>query len=137
LSSNADGQELVRLAVSTVDPDSQQPMGIFQAAYRLRRYTCLDAARKQDIDRELTWFQEHLATPQRFVHTRSKGYYRRPPVAVSWFRAGATEHLRRAEVLGGALAACGLPVQRLRTQHPGYVVYEDDHQVVAVPFRDR
>jgi hypothetical protein len=31
----------------------------------------------------------------------------------------------------------GRPVRALHTWHPGYVVYEDDYQVVAVPFRDR
>ena len=112
-------------------------MGIFQVADRLRRFSRMDSSRAAVIDRELAWFQRHLAEPRRFVATRSRGYYRREPLAVSWFRAEAREHLAHAEALARVLSDCGVPVQTLRTEHPGYVVYEDEHQVVAVPFRDR
>jgi len=29
----------------------------------------------------------------------------------------------------------GYPVSQITTDRPGYVVFEDDHQVVAEPFR--
>ncbi len=35
------------------------------------------------------------------------------------------------------LESHGVPVRRLWTRHPGYIVYEDAFQVVTVPFRDR
>jgi hypothetical protein len=34
------------------------------------------------------------------------------------------------------LAAHGIIVDVLRTERPGYVVYEDSHQVAAEPFRE-
>lgn len=127
----------LRLAVSTIDPSSQSPMGIFQVAHRLRRYSRLDAASAAAIDRELAWFERHLAEPQRLVDTSAKGFYRGEPVGVTWLRPEAVEHVAHAHALARALADCGVPVQTLHTEQPGYVVYEDEHQVVAVPFRDR
>jgi hypothetical protein len=41
--------------------------------------------------------------------------------------------LRRA---AGLLDGAGVPVLELRTTRPGYILYEDDFQVVALPFRD-
>jgi hypothetical protein len=34
------------------------------------------------------------------------------------------------------LEAHGVVVERIRTQRPGYIVYEDEHQVAAYPFAD-
>ena len=92
---------------------------------------------REALDRHLDWFKAHLPEPDRFVLTSSKGFYRREPVAISWFKAEATECISRAEELGRILEAHGISVQRLRSTHPGYVVYEDVFQVVTVPFRDR
>ena len=30
----------------------------------------------------------------------------------------------------------GVPVEILRTRRPGYILYEDEHQVAAYPFAD-
>jgi hypothetical protein len=38
--------------------------------------------------------------------------------------------------LAAVLEQHGVSVEMLRTSKPGYVVYEDRYQVVAVPFRD-
>lgn len=34
------------------------------------------------------------------------------------------------------LEAYGLLTEMIKTDRPGYVVYEDEHQVTAFPFRD-
>ena len=34
------------------------------------------------------------------------------------------------------LEAYDIRLEMLRTERPGYIVYEDDHQVVAYPFAD-
>ena len=128
---------LVRFVIAELDPDSRQPTGVFQAAYRLRRSSSIPPQTRQDLKEHIEWFKLHLPEPERFVLTRSKGFYRRKPVAVSWFKAEATEFIARAETLGRIVEAHGFPVQRLTTTHPGYVVYEDAYQVVALPFRDR
>jgi len=34
------------------------------------------------------------------------------------------------------LESHGISVRMIKTDRPGYVVYEDDHQIVAEPFAD-
>jgi hypothetical protein len=127
----------VRLVTGAMDPDSRQPQGILQAAYELRGRSGLSGEVRKELAESIEWFQSRLPEPDRLVRTRSKGFYRRRPVAISWFKREATEFIERAEALGRVIAAHGIDVRRVETTHPGYVVYEDAFQVVTVPFRDR
>jgi hypothetical protein len=81
----------------------------------------------------LDWFSEHLAEPARFAASR---YPRATETAISWTRATAIEHVRRLRRLTALIETAGIAVHELRTRRPGYVVYEDAHQVVALPFAD-
>jgi hypothetical protein len=127
----------VRLVIPDIDPGSREPTGVVQAAYTLRRRGPLTAGARLRLDQELDWLNANLAEPGRFVRTKSKGFYRREPLGVSWFRSEAVDHIGHAEVLAGIVADHGMTVQVFQTAHPGYVVYQDAHQVVAIPFRDR
>lgn len=120
-----------------IDPASQQPTGVIQAANSLRDSGLVHGETREALDRHPDWFKANLPEPDRFVLTRSKGSYRRQPVGISWFKAEANECVSHAEELGRILEAHGIPVQRLRTAHPGYVACEDGFQIVTVPFRDR
>ena len=44
--------------------------------------------------------------------------------------------MKRLRRIAGLLGSVGVPVQELRTTRPGYILYEDDFQIVALPFRD-
>ena len=57
-------------------------------------------------------------------------------VAISWLRDSATCHIRKMRELAALLESYELQVEMLTTSRPGFVVYEDDYQVVAEPFRD-
>jgi hypothetical protein len=129
--------EFVRFVTAEIEPDSNQPTGIIQAAYRLRDGDALTVQAREELNAELEWFKSNLSEPDRFVLTRSKGFYRRQSVAISWFKAEADACIAHAERLGQMLKECGVAVERLRTTHPGYIVYEDALQVVTIPFRDR
>jgi len=84
----------------------------------------------------LAWFDANLQKPSRFNRTRSKGYYRRTPSGIAWFRDTATECITRMHDLKTVLEAHGYPVAIIREDRVGYVVYEDEQQVVAEPFAD-
>jgi len=127
----------VRFATSEIDPSSRAPTGVLQAAHRLRHSHSLSRESADELALLIEWFVANLPEPDRFVRTKSKGFYRRDAVAISWFKSEATEHLSRIEALSRIVEANGVPVQRLATLHPGYVVYEDAYQVVTIPFRDR
>ena len=53
-----------------------------------------------------------------------------------WFKASATEHIAKIYQMVYILEQSGVYVRVNKTRHPGYIVYEDEHQVVAEPFAD-
>jgi hypothetical protein len=48
----------------------------------------------------------------------------------------AVQHIRNVHEIAALLDAHGVAVEILSTDRPGYVVYEDGHQIVAEPFND-
>ena len=111
--------------------------GIFQSAPRLLRSGALSTRDRARLRSLLDWFGENLEEPDTFVRTTSKGAYRRDPVAICWFKDTATECIRRAWSIARVLEANGVVVEFVTTKRPGYVTYEDEHQVAAIPYADR
>ncbi|MBA3936368.1 MAG: hypothetical protein H0X38_02815 [Planctomycetes bacterium] len=137
-----DDGELIRYVGLQRDPDSGLAIGVFQVASRAKRDEHMPADLRAQLGAALRWFGEHLAVPRRFSHHRdgwrraAGGAWVRTPLAISWFKPDATVHLARIVAVVGQLRAAGIAVREIRTRRPGYVTYEDRHQVVAVPFSD-
>ena len=109
--------------------------GVFGAAYELRDGTLISASDRQSLEDLLAWFKANLAIPARFNSSKSKGYYRRRTAGRSWLKPTAGEHIVKMRALIVILENNGYQVSQIITDRPGYVVFEDDHQVVAEPFR--
>jgi hypothetical protein len=124
----------LRFVTPGKDPDSGVDRGVFQAAYDLLEQDELAEPHLGMLREELEWFKAHLKEPTRFNRTTSKGHYRRKTAGVAWFRDTATEFLKRMHVVKAVLEAHGRPVTIIREQRIGYVVYEDEAQVIAEPF---
>jgi hypothetical protein len=124
---------LIRFVTARRHPPYGHRTGLFQVAYAMRREEVLDGATQEELRGLLQWFGDHLARPERFTRSR---YPRAQNTAVCWIRAEAQEHIRRLRRLAALLEAAGIPVEELRTGRPGYVVYRDAAQVVALPFAD-
>jgi len=84
----------------------------------------------------LRWFGDNLATPDRFNRSKSKGFYRRTTRGIAWFKDSAADCLSRMHRIRSILEKYGHPVTMLTESRIGYVVYEDERQVVAEPFSD-
>jgi hypothetical protein len=84
----------------------------------------------------LVWFGKNLATPQRFNRSKSKGFYRRATRGTAWFKDSAADCLSRMHQMRGILEKYDHPVRMLTETRVGYVLYEDEFQVVAEPFSD-
>ena len=126
----------LRFIISRKDPDSGVEAGLFALAHTLRDASELSAAHRQALADQLAWFAEHVTTPDRFNRSGSKGFYRRNTRGIAWFRDTATECISRMHDLRRVLEANGHPVDVIREDRVGYIVYEDDVQVVAEPFAD-
>ncbi|MFG2498634.1 hypothetical protein ACGFSB_10570 [Streptomyces sp. NPDC048441] len=58
------------------------------------------------------------------------------PGAVAWFKATATQLIERVPGYLEILDAHGIECRMMRSSDPGRVVYEDEFQVVVVPYAD-
>jgi hypothetical protein len=55
------------------------------------------------------------------------------PGAVAWFTSSATHLISPVRGYLALLDRYGVPWERVQSERPGRVVYEDDVQVVAIP----
>lgn len=123
----------LRFVVAEIDEDSDRELGIFHAMRNLRERGALSdhEAEHHDLIRE--WFNQNLEKPTRFTVAKPP-FYRKKNRAISWFKDTAHEHVARARSLVAILETHDVSVRMLKTDRVGYVVYEDEYQVVAEPF---
>jgi hypothetical protein len=125
--------ELIRFVTRGRHPPYGHRTGVFATAYELSRNPHVGAGARQELRALLDWFEANLAIPTRLAVSR---HPRATESAISWVRGSADEHLWRLRQLVALVSESGIAVEELRTARPGYVVYQDDHQVVALPFAD-
>ena len=125
----------LRFAVAEIDDDSQRGLGVFQAVYRLRDEGKLYPYEEAHLETIRDWFNTHLEKPTRFTAAKPP-HYRKKSKAISWFKDTAHEHIDRIREMVAILEIHGVSVRMLKADRVGYVVYEDEYQVVAEPFSD-
>jgi hypothetical protein len=121
----------VRYVTSLRDPISHQHLGIIAAAWEHRHH--FEWGIELRIESLIDWFNDHLRVPRRFTRSRRKNAASR---AICWFKESASLHIAMARVIAQTLDEVGIATTALTTRKPGYIVYEDRHQVAAIPFRD-
>ena len=114
------------------DKHSWQPQGLFAIAWALEQSHQLEDLEVEWLHEIRRWFEAHLRRPLRFSSSRRKTFTRND--GISWFRESAREHIQHMQELVALLREHGVRVRMRRTCTPGYVLYQDAHQVVAVPF---
>jgi hypothetical protein len=115
----------IRFTVPFPDDDSGCALGIFQAVFRASEEGRLHSLQAAWLREEMDWFNQNLRAP-RELSTR----------AVFWFRAHAGEPVTRIWSFVHVLERVGVPVHVYRTRRPGTIVYQDDYQIAAIPWRD-
>jgi hypothetical protein len=121
----------LRFVVSERHDDSDRDRGVFSALYALERKGELGVGEIEWFREAESWLNSNLPRPSRFAWSARPNA---PERALSWFKDTATLHIARVRELTALLEHKGIPVAELRTDKPGYVLYEDDYQVVAMPF---
>jgi hypothetical protein len=121
----------VRFVIRERDPDSDQQTGLFSALYALERDEQLEPYQLDWFRALERWFNDHLPRPARLNWSTRPNAPRR---AITWLKLSATEHVVRMRELAALLEHHDVCVDELRTDKPGYVVYEDAFQVAAIPF---
>lgn len=110
--------------------------GIFVAAYDLAWNGLIPHGERDRLIDMLTWFSNNLDQPARFNRGGGKGWRHRETRGLSWFKPEATDQISKVRELASLLADHGIVTEQVEAARIGYVVYEDEHQVVAEPFTD-
>ena len=123
----------IRFVAKSRHEQSHCRTGVFQAADRLARRGELSDEEEGGYEAVRTWFSHHLPVPRRFSRS---GRRHACGKAVCWFKRDANRHIEHVKSLVALLERHGIFMEMIRTERPGYVVYEDAYQIAAVPFRD-
>ncbi|NOU07787.1 MAG: hypothetical protein HOO99_16550 [Hyphomicrobiaceae bacterium] len=103
-------------------------LGIFQLAFELRDRPDTPDDAVQELQKNLGWLKMHLKSPKVL---REEGNER----AISWFKSGAKEPLKRIWSIKTILEDFGYRIEFIKTKDPGRIIYEDGWQVVAKPHK--
>jgi hypothetical protein len=122
-----------RIRGRTPSPIPARELGLFAAAYALENSARLAGADAAALRSTLDWFERNLRPTGTVTIARRR--WTRTPVAF-WFTPNAVEHVAHARTIAVLLRRNGYDVRVLRSAHPGLILYRDEHQVLAVPFRD-
>ena len=123
----------IRFVVNVKDEDSQKRLGLFQAIRYLRDEDRLSSYEEEHMKEVTKWFNDNLKTPKRFSKAKRKNP---TPKAISWFKDSAAEHISKMREIASVLIAHGIQVDMVKTERPGYIVYQDEFQVTAEPFSE-
>ena len=121
-------REYVRFVIGRKDEDSNVERGIFQAAGQALEWQNVTGSDADELKELRAWFNENLEKPTSFGRDTLR-------LGICWFKTAATEHISRIWQMVQILERNGIYVKKIRTDKPGYVIYEDEWQLVAEPFR--
>lgn len=121
-------REYIRFVIAREDEDSHVEQGVFQAVARALEWHSITGSDAEQLDELEKWFGKNLEKPTSFGRDKLR-------LGICWFKTEATEHISRIWEMVRILERNGIYVKKIRTDRPGYVVYEDEWQLVAEPFR--
>lgn len=121
-------REYIRFVIGRNDEDSHVEQGVFQAAAQALEWQSITGSEADELNELRTWFNENLEKPTSFGRDKLR-------LGICWFKTDATEHVSRVWAMVRILERNGIYVKKIRTDKPGYLIYEDEWQLVAEPFR--
>lgn len=86
---------------------------------------------EKSIEEIFTYYNTQLPIPERFHRSKNK---HAKNVAISWFKDNAKKQIELARKLCEILERCNIMTEMISTNNPGKILYEDEYQVVAIPF---
>jgi hypothetical protein len=117
----------IRLVVTQKDRASSKKQGIFVPAYTLLKGGELVPEEHDRLKHAVEWFQDNLPLPDRSKIS---------PKGIFWFKAGAGESVQRIWDIVDIIKCYDYKVELIKTHKPGYIKYEDQFQICAIPFKD-
>lgn len=113
----------LRFQTKVPDAWSGRPCGILVAAANLRDSNRVSMADERWLRSYLDYFNEHLKVPPCYKETE----HRR---GISWFKEGSSM-IDRVWDLKAFMEEQDVFIDVITSRNPGWIIYEDGHQVVA------
>lgn len=123
----------VRFVVHQNDAASGKRQGLFQALVDIRERGELYEYELERVKEIHKWFNDNLKKPSSFNRSNKPRALNK---AISWFKDSARSHIFHMREIATILENHGVMVDVIQTDRPGYVVYEDEHQITVEPFSD-
>lgn len=114
------------------DERTESNKGLFTIAYSLSRDVTIPDYEQEVIKTLLVWFETNLRRPAKF--SRKKNVGNTATKGLSWIKSSSKEVVRKLYELKSAVEHHHIHCKIIKSERPGYIVYEDEHQVVAEPF---
>jgi hypothetical protein len=122
----------VRFITSFVNEAGEIETGIFNALAFIRDHSLTIDDDVNKLTVLMKWFNRYLAKPDRFSNSGNKNP---AAIALSWFKDTAKTDIQKIFDLKEILLKYEIVIEMVTSKKPGYIVYEDKHQVSAIPFK--
>jgi hypothetical protein len=122
----------LRFAGTELDPRTGRAEGLLTIVYDLRDSGELNTADDTQLQEHLHWIQTTVPIPTRF--SRGRHVNHKETHGLSWAKCEARELVRHLYALADIAGRYDRTIEAIRSERPGYVVYEDAWQIVAEPF---
>ena len=121
-------RQYIRFVIGLKDEESHVEQGVFQAVAQALEWQHITGSDADELCQLRAWFNENLEKPTSFGRDKLR-------LGICWFKTEATEHISRIWEMVRILERHGIYAKKIRTDRPGYMIYEDEWQIVAEPFR--
>ena len=125
----------LRFETEEIHINSGKPKGIFTLAYDLIEEKTLTLEEERTLTNILCWFGDNLQVPSRFSRKRNNSH--KNTLGISWLKPDANDVVARFWELKSILENSGYNINVMKIERPGKVVYEDEQQLVAIPFNGK
>jgi hypothetical protein len=122
----------LRFTTKFINQYKETDTGIFNALGYIRDHSLTQDEDSYKLKVLTGWFNAYLEKPTKLSNASNKSP---AAISLSWFKDSAKEHIQRIYELIEILEKYDLVVERFISKNPGYIVYEDDFQISAVPFK--
>jgi len=122
----------IRFITQFINEDQKIETGIFHTLRFICEHSLTLDEDKLKLKTLNGWFTANLDRPDKFSNaTRNHP----APISLSWFKDSAKEHIKKVYEFIEILEKYHLVIDKVTSKNPGYIIYEDDYQVSAVPFK--
>ncbi|MSP37607.1 MAG: hypothetical protein EXR70_03860 [Deltaproteobacteria bacterium] len=124
----------LRFVIPNRSEESGYRYGFLRGAEVIQKRGVLPDYEDERLEEIFKWFNKNLPVPARVSRKRNNSHKNHRGLA--WFKDTAVDHIRLAREVVELMRLHGVVVETVTTDRPGFIVYEDDFQVVAEPFSD-